>query len=302
MLGVLAGAVLAGSMGCARMASVSTLDENGGIKREVVVTLTKTMGGDEKLDASKFITFPSPASWTVTPKDNPTDLVVTATRTLAPDPDARVDLVMADGGKGKAQCQVRAVKRADGAIEYTETWTWTGAQEGVVPRLLDKEGKELFAKALAPMEASEAQLELAAKAMERTVRKAMLGPGSPMLGDLLVNQNAGIRKLRAHLMKGMEEYLASQFPQKPADLRATVSREFAQKLGQEVTDRTQQTQESGPGQSSGQLVSIEASVAGLGAVVETNGEVDPVDGRVYWSMFLEACQSEPVVLRAVFRP
>lgn len=289
------------SAGCARMASVSTLDGEGGVQRSITLAVNKGMGG-EKVDPKKFLTFPAPASWKVDTKETESEVNVTASRTLAPDPESRLDLVMGDAGDGKAECRIRAVKLPNGSIEYTETWTWTGGRKSVVPGPIDEKAKETFTKVLEPLGASPAQVELTAKEMERVVRRTMLGPGSPLLGELLVNQNAGVRKLRAALWRGMVDHLAVAFPSQPEEKRKEAATLFATLLSKGLEEKQDKAQESGPGENSGQLVAIEAAVAGLGRVVETNGEVDPVDGRVYWSMFLEACQEEPVTLRAVFAP
>jgi hypothetical protein len=295
-------ALLAG--GCARVESLSQVDASGSLERKVTMRVAQ-MGMDEdpKTLPSNLITLQGQPAWKVTTSKDGTDSILEASRTLAPGDSESGSFTVTNGSSSKARCQVKAVKRDDGTIEYTETWIWEGKQSPPITGVLNEAGRESLKKHLTPLGAAEADLAAIEASVGRDLKRAVLGPGEPMLMILLTDPSLGLRKIRAKMVGYLESAIVKRLPDTDPGARKKAVLAIVTETATELDKKRTATADSAQGpESSGMLLSFSLAVQGPGQVIETNGEVDPVDGRVYWSMFLDAVEGENLVLRAVFKP
>jgi hypothetical protein len=298
---VLAGLALSG---CVRMTSLSEVTPQGAVDRKITVKLTDAGMGNEKLTPQGLITFTTPGLWTLSTRTEKQDQILEASRRLPSGAEHGVDFVMNDGGKGKAQCQVKVIKRDDGLVEYTETWTWTGPKGTALSEQLNKDARQAFGARMKEAGYTEEEVDKVMVRVGKSIFRAVLGPAEPLLPTLVMDTGLAMRKLRVAMADDMEAALGEIKPSLPAPQR----RELTVAILKDLTSQLENSRTAGPSEAqggesaSGQLVGLELAVAFPGTLVESNGVADPIDGRVYWNMYLEACEIEPVVLRAVFRP
>lgn len=286
------------------MTSLSEVSPQGAVDRKVTVRMAEMGMSQEKPDPAKMISFSTPGLWKIEARTEKQEQVLEATRRLPAAGDNGADFVMNDGGTGKARCEVKVVKRDDGLLEYTETWTWMGPKGTALSEQLNKDSAKAFGARLSAAGFTEAETKQTIERLGKRIFRAVMGPAEPLLPTLVMDTGLAMRKLRIQMAGEMEAAIGEIKPEMAAADKRTLTVAILADLTKELENsRSAGPSESAPGESnSGQLVGLELAVAGPGQVVETNGIADPIDGRVYWNMYLEACEHEPVVLRAVFRP
>jgi uncharacterized protein YndB with AHSA1/START domain len=286
------------------MSSLSEVSTQGAVARKVTVRMTEMGMTQEKAEPAKMITFTTPGLWKIETRKEKEEQVLEATRSLPSAGENGSDFQLSDGGTGKARCEVKVVKRDDGLLEYTETWTWLGPKGTALSEQLNKDSSKVFAAKLSAAGFTEAETKQTIERLGKKIFRVVMGPSEPLLPTLIMDTGLAMRKLRIQMAGEMDAVIGEIKPDLPATEKRALTVSILADLTKELENsRSAGPSESAPGESnSGQLVSLELAVAGPGQVVETNGIADPIDGRVYWNMYLEACEHEPVVLRAVFRP
>lgn len=288
--------------GCVRSTSLSEITPEGTVKRSLSVTINDMSGGEEK--AEDYLVLTNPGQWKTSVNNKPGTIEYKASRTMALGAQKAIEYRLTDGkkGKGKAKVEIHVHQVSEGVTEYTETWTWEGEGKGSLAGEVIADIKPLLAKHLTPLGASEAQVESAAQAMAREAVRTLMGPGEPLLMTVIGQPEEGIRQFRRRLYLGMADYITRSMPSVSEAKAKESAKAWALDL-QTLLEKKQADSKTGeePPTGGGQLVLAQSVVQGLGTVTDTNGIVDEVDGRVYWSMYLEACSNEPVVLRAVFK-
>jgi hypothetical protein len=288
--------------GCVRSTSVSEITPEGTVKRSLSVTINEMGGGEEK--GEDYLVLASPGQWKQDTQTKPGTIIYSATRTAALGAPKAVEYRLTDGkkGKGKAKVEIQTKKLPDGGTEYTETWTWEGESGKTLSSEITTDIKPMLDKQLKPIGADEAKVEAAALAMTREAIRALMGPGEPLLMTVIAQPEEGLRQFRRRLYLGLAGWISRELPSVTEEKGKAAAKAWAMDLQSLLEKKQNDTKTSEePPNSGGQLVLAQSAIQGLGDVVETNGIIDEVDGRVYWSMYLEACSNEPVVLRAVFK-
>lgn len=287
--------------GCARVENSGTLTADGGLERKLKISVPAMQGMDDTPLPKSFVEFSQPGSWRVTESKKGEESILEAVRTLPPGHAAEWDFRINDGSKDKAAVRMSAVKLPDGTISYTETWTWLGGPPESTDNV--KKVEAALKKHLAPMNATDAQVQSAMSRVQKRMWRELFGPGNPIVATLMLNPSDGLRRLNRVGAEEVLAFLKDEFPATPEDQRRTIARAFAREASaasqEDVTPKPQEAQAS---QGNSAVVTITTSIKGPGSLVESNGTYNFVEDDVSWSMFLEACQLEPVVLRAVFKP
>ncbi len=288
--------------GCVRSTSLSEITPEGTVKRSLSVTINDMSGGEEK--AEDYLILANPGQWKTSVNNKPGTIEYKASRTMALGAQKAIEYRLTDGkkGKGKAKVEIHVHQVSEGVTEYTETWTWEGEGKGSLAGEVIADLKPLMSKHLKPLGADDGQVDSAAQAMAREAVRTLMGPGEPLLMTIIGQPEEGIRQFRRRLYLGMADYISKSMPSVTEAKAKDTAKAWALELQTLLEKKQEQSKTGGePPTGGGQLVLAQSVVQGLGTVTDTNGIVDEVDGRVYWSMYLEACSNEPVVLRAVFK-
>lgn len=288
--------------GCVRSTSFSEITPEGTVKRTLSVAINEMGGGEEK--GEDYLILSNPGQWKLNTEAKAGMVTFSASRTAAIGAPKAVEYRLTDGkkGAGKAKVEIQTRKLPDGGTEYTETWTWEGETGKTLSSEITSDVKPMLEKHLKPIGADDAKVDAAAQAMTREAIRALMGPGEPLLMTVIGQPEEGLRQFRRRLYLGLAGWISKELPSVTEEKGKAAAKAWAMDL-QNLLDKKQNETKSAdePPTSGGQLVLAQSSIQGLGDVVETNGIIDEVDGRVYWSMYLEACSNEPVVLRAVFK-
>lgn len=300
LLLLFAAALLMG--GCVRNSSFSEISETGAIQRSLTLTITDSgMGGDEKPKPEDHLILSNPGAWKVSSSTKDTNTTLTATRTMAPGAPKAVEYRLSDGKTGKAKVEIGLQTLANGDQEYTETWTWEGEKETIADDIV-KDVAPILAKHLKPLGATDQKVSESSDFVADLVIRTMMGPSEPMLMQLVTQPEEGLRQFRRRIYLGFAEWIENEIPGVDGAKARAAAKSWALDLENLLEEKqTASTSSPTPPGGGGQLVTIQSAVKGAGTLVETNGVMDEVDDRIYWSMYLEACSRKPVVFRAVFR-
>ncbi len=299
-------ALLVAGVGCARVDNSSVVHPDGSVDRTLVVAVNNSMGpggeGQEKVMPKSLLTLSPSANWKSEEGQNTQgEDIVTSTMKLAPGQSITDEFVVSDGSDAKASCTTKAEKLADGSVVYTETWTWKGkADEAGSPlaKLEPVMKEKLSAKGI-----SEADQKSMTASTMRVAWRAIFGPGEPLLPMMMTDPNLAIRKLNNRIAKQLIDDLGKAAPAMPGEEKLAVAREVLAGLDMsQMADPAANAPTPDEGGKQDLMVSILSRVKGPGVLVESDGELDLIESEVFWSMYLEACTYEPVVLRAVFKP
>jgi hypothetical protein len=147
-----------------------------------------------------------------------------------------------------------------------------------------------------------------AKALEASVLhaywQAVFGPGDPLLTDLLMHPDLAERKFHQRVGAAVSKTLDEQFGDKlSVDQRHALTRRVIAVLTALAQTKSKAASATGNQNSDD---NDNSAVAGLlfavkmpGKVVTTNGEVDEVDGDVFWGLYPEAAALGDVEMKAV---
>jgi len=305
----LAGAFV-GLSGCASVTSGTELRADGAFDREIVLKSSMPELGAPSNPGPRledWYTFPTDKAWKVVRAKVKGEETATLTRSFPAATPAFTDILIKEKGKPVLRNAVTVVKRADGLLEYTETFHWTGdAGEAPKPEQLVAQLRPL----LAPEIADDAALLKLAERVTRQVWKEIFGPGEPLLGQFITHPQAAERILRrrsaAALNLALEEVLGNKIsdPQRQNFVRRVFAKDGIK--GGDIFDPQKKAEsEASGGSSAGSspgLVAMLSSVKFSGTVVSTNGELDLATGEVFWALYPQAAVLGDVTLRVVVRP
>lgn len=291
-------------VGCDRASTETTLNAKAGFERRVQLTLAADMMGGEAPTVKDRIRL-NGSGWETTSEKKEEGETFTFKRSVASSQAPTVDYTLTGGGQDWMSCTVESKVLPDGNIEYTETYQWLGPKEKETEEEAAKK-KEKLAEVYAELKAfgaTEAQAKEFSDKLEQRIMRLMFGPNKPMMADLFSQPESTLRRLRSEIYYSTQQIALEMFPSANKDEIAKFAKKLATKVDNSELGTDKPMQKADEAQKkTGEMVMIEGSVAGVGTVVSTNGEIDPVEGRVYWSMYSQACEGAPVVLRAVFKP
>ncbi len=294
-------------VGCARLTGTTDLKPDGTWTRKVKISRSnaanQTGQVQDKLD--DMVKFAG-SGWQTSTRVEKSDEVYEGTRTMAADNKGGDDYVLGTKDKPTLACAIKWTPIGDGKVLYEETYTWKGDPPD---QAKDKESRDKMkagvAKALGDIKTSEQQLDKIVDNLVGRLWKEIMGPNDPKFFDLFVKPEETFRILRIDFYhQVLDDLRAANLGgdeatrQKAARAIAIAVIESGNLAGDQAIeppgppDQPENKKDLGP-------VMIQSTLGFPGTVQESNGNVDPVDGRVYWSMVSEAPQRGTVIFRAL---
>jgi hypothetical protein len=297
--------------GCARVSTTTTIRGDGSFSRKVVYTVSKqnpAMGapsdsaGPHMDKPDDYFKLPSAGEAKLVRTEDKNNLIVTATRDLAAGSPPLQDVSLwAEKGKVMATSTVSVRKLANGDIEYVE------ALHAVSP---DPKGQQFtiadlrarVKKAIPDAYQKTEIIDQVTKGVTLNLVHALLGPPEPNLFNLLLSQDATIRRINGLAYTANMATFKSAMPGLTDEQAKAMARALIDILNQDALDQSNATnQASGPGEKSSgnEMTPLTFAVGFEGKIVETNGIIDPLTGEVYWSLLPATLDAGDVQLRVV---
>lgn len=289
--------------GCARTSSITEVNADGSWKRTVKFTVAKDegMGGPT---ADQIFDLPKGEGWTSKKTENKEDIEWTYTRMAKVDELISKDISIREigpEGPGKDLMLVNevTVKRiAPNRLKYRETYRWVGKKKEDTAKELEG---ALGLKTVLPANLqSKEDLDKVDAGMKAEILRIMFGPGDPMITQLLSNPDYGVRKMVNRLAKSFDKVMANVYGDRlPMEERRKIIGKIVDSASSSIVN-SKKSENSNPesAQKSGPPITMFISVKLPGRIVETDGEVDPYSGEVFWSMFPEAASLGEVSIQA----
>lgn len=289
---------LVGSLlvGCARSTASTTVNNDGTWTRSIKFEQMSMDFGMSEEPESLDSTFQLPEGdgWEQTEENDETTLSITATRTFALGEASEGDITIASADEILYRNRVEVVQDGDELV-YSEDFTFLGEPEVD----FSEPDPDQFAKFRAelPESVSDAEIREFAIAYQRLVWGAMFGPNDPLVTTMLLDPSGFERRVRRAigaeaLAQAESLFGGSMSPAAIRDfVRSTMTIDALENsTGTEGLDPDAALAEEGEGESEPGLVSITISFLPPGEVIDTNGEIDPVTGEVFWTFYCEAAQ------------
>ncbi|MEQ1822069.1 MAG: hypothetical protein ABL949_06150 [Fimbriimonadaceae bacterium] len=284
------------TVGCVRTNSLTEVNADGSWKRTVKFIMSKN-AMDEKTPAVSDVAMPpTGAGWKATNTKKDDEYTFTFTRDAKLDEVITKDIALKDKDGLTLVNEVTVKQIAPNRFKYRETFKWVGKSK---PKggseLTDEDLKKMLPEFSTADDLNKVRVQLMAK-----LTRILMGPGDPMLMQLVANPDYGVRRMVNRMAKSFEQTLTEVYGER---LDAAAKTKLVKKIIEAATDQTvnktkSDAEKSGPGDSS-PPVSMFMSVKLPGRIVETDGEVDPFSGEVFWSMFPEAASLGEVSISAV---
>lgn len=297
--------------GCARGVATTSVASNGTWTRKVTFHGVKP-DKDGNAIGTKIedaILVPQGAEWKITRQDKGEEKLLTIERTMPPGGALHGDIAIKGGNQGPSPIAVNDVsvqQTAPGVFVYKETLHWKGdAAKELTP---DKDATADIKKALPPGVATDADAQALAGQFAREFWRVLFGPGDPFLShisSLIMQPEIAERKIQQRMGADIDKILIARFG---ARLSAAQRLAVARKLIGNVLDKVSaKSKISGPGgggnagkddSPDAAMVALIISVKMPGRITATNGERDPYNGDVYWSLYPQAAALGDVTLSA----
>jgi hypothetical protein len=274
-------------------------------------TRTVTLSGPEKKEGGMNMapsveeSFVLPAAkdgWKLHEDKKDADRTLTFEKTLAIGASLKGDLSIrgADPAQMNLVNEVTVSRVAPRRFEYRETLRWTGPK----PEMLSFKLEDLAQlKAVLPKPlATDAN---ARAVMEKTSVLSvplLFGPGDPLLAIGLIHPDLAARRMSQRvggvLLKALEEQFGDKMslPERREVARQIIEATFAKTKPSQPDPAAPPSNKKDSG-----LVPLMFIVKSPGKVISTNGEVDDLNGEIYWAMFPEAASFQPVVLTVILQ-
>ncbi|MBX3112070.1 MAG: hypothetical protein KF857_08685 [Fimbriimonadaceae bacterium] len=291
--------------GCARLTAGTDLHPDGSWSRHVRVARSlaanQASPEDKITDLVKF----SGPGWKTETKTEKSDEVYMGTRSFASGEPGGEDFTLGYKDKVAVSCAVKWTPQGDGKMLYEETYTWKGE---LPDQAKEKENRAKFkasvAKGLAALNLTDAQTDKLVDRLMDRLWAELMGPNKPRLFDLVLRPEETLRELRtAFFQQTLDELRADKLGSSESQ-RKDAARALAKDVieNSPFADKTEVEPPAGPPDEKEKKagpMQVTSSLGFNGDVIETNGDVDIVDGRIYWSMISEACQRGKVTFRAL---
>lgn len=306
-------AVTAGLIsGCAREVVTTKVQANGAWKRTVVFhgpKPDKNGAGPNSPKLEDIFVLPAGPEWKVTKTEKDDESIITAVRSMEPGQTLSGDITVKSDKEKKVTVvnQVTIKRAADGKLTYTESIHWKGDQP---KEFLSPPADQLadIKKVLPANLATDANVKAVAIQVNRDLWGVFFGPNDPLMAQfsqMLMQPEMIERRIMKRVDGSMDHALVTRFGnQLTANQRMDITRKLIHGI---VDTNTSKTKNAGPDNSDkgfGDISPVSLMiVAGLpGKVTETNGEVDPAAGEVFWSFFPQAAATGDVTLTATCDP
>lgn len=282
--------------GCVRTNSATEVNADGSWKRSVKFILAKNNMAEKEPVIGDVAQPPTGAGWTSKIEKKDEEITYTYTRSLNKlDEVLTKDIALKEKEGLMLVNEVTVKQIAPNRYKYRETFKWVGkAKESGPGTLADAEIKKMMPSFATAEDIKKIQGLLLAR-----ITRILMGPGDPMLMQLASNPDYGMRKMVNRMAKEFDKTLLEVFGERMPDADRI---KLVRNLIEEATKSTMASTKSGAQSSSGpgdsNFVSMYMSVKLPGRIVETDGEVDPFTGEVFWAMYPEAAAIGEVSIQA----
>ena len=297
-------AALALLSGCARSKITTEIRADGSWLRTVSFT-----GQDKKEDMQMTpaledtFVFPTGAGWKPRQEKKNDDRTMIFERVMPAGRSLEGDLSIKGDGPEKLQLvnEVTVTRAAPGRFEYRETLRWKGSP----PTSLGVKTEDLaeIKAALPKPLATDANAKALAEKSAVLFLPLLFGPGDPLLAMGLVHPDLAERRASQRiggvLMKALEEQFGDKML--PAQRQEVARRLIKTSFSSGRPSKPDMSAGPSPsgGKNSGGLTPLMFILKPHGRVVSSNGEMDELNGEVYWALFPEAAALKDLVLTAV---
>jgi hypothetical protein len=203
--------------------------------------------------------------------------------------------------------EVTVRQLSPGRYEYRETVRWVGKKPkemGAVDADMLKQIKSALPSALA----TDANVADVGRVMTKELWRMLFGPGDPLFSQIIMHPDLAERRFRREAGRAIDTSLQQKFgdslsvEDRHQAARKLVSVMFEKSPAKSIKSKAGDPLAmgggaDGPGDFS--LVAMTFSVKLPGKIVSTNGEVDEVNGEVYWAMYAMAPVVGDVEMTAV---
>lgn len=286
-------------VGCAKTSSTTVVEENGNWTRTVKYTIGKDPGADQWMDV---FALPEDGSFKKSEETKESEKITTLTKSYKVGIDPISDIIIKDKGATMVKNYVMVREIAPGKFEYFEKIVYPNPKVDKLNSDSEKYIATLKA-ALPPGVATDEEIKLIAKKSVVAFMRLLFGPDDHLFGTLLLNPDGAGRRLKFRIAKQQYDLLRATLGNKITDeqIQQTV-KTMLKDL--DVEDKAKGSQPdpnaAGPGNNS-DFVGISVAVKMPGTLVETNGDIDPLTGEVFWDLASNSAELEPVELRAVYQ-
>ncbi|MCH8979988.1 MAG: hypothetical protein IH945_12215 [Armatimonadetes bacterium] len=300
--------------GCGTVSTETTINDDGSFERRVVVSVMSQEGlpGAEAGDPADMVRFADADAWSTVTEEKDDTIMLVASRSFAAGGGTVPQYELIEGEEPFLACELSVVKRPDGLIEYTETYTWQGDSPESPVEFDEMRGA--FDEHLVALGADDDDVEAVIRGTISRLWPKMFGPDDTLLMQALTGPGLVKLKLRRAMGASVHAAVKEQFAS--ADDKAVLEavRAIMAEIPMDQVLNTSPPDMADPLQTepvvegeeddsdSGEMIGISTAVRGPGRLVETNGDYDLVAGEVIWSFYAQAAVLQPVVLKAVFDP
>lgn len=284
--------------GCARSTSVTEIRQDGSWQRRLTFVLASQTGmSDKEPKIEDVFVVPKGAGWKTETKKENDEIIFTASREMKLGEMLEGDLSVIADEKVALVNEVQ-VKEADGRFIYRETFRWKGKRQ----QELDKPIPELL-KTLegALPAATKEDREFLAVKLQAEIWRVLMGPGDPILLQMLIQPDYAERKLRQRLGKAVISLLVQRLGDKLTDAERRTAAQNLMSIDKikDVFDPKEKVDSEQKSEKSSTMVTMAMIVKMPGEIISSNGEVDPLTNEVFWAMLPEAAAIGDVTLEAI---
>ncbi|MEQ1934807.1 MAG: hypothetical protein ABL962_13180 [Fimbriimonadaceae bacterium] len=283
--------------GCVRTNSLTEVNPDGSWKRTVKFILAKNSMSEKDPTIAEVAMPPTGPGWKATSSKKDDEFTFTYTRDVKLDEVITKDIALIDKDGLTLVNEVTVKQIAPNRFKYRETFKWVGKSKAKGSTELTSEDL----KAMLPAFSTAEDLAKVRGQLTSKLTRILMGPGDPMLLQLVANPDYGLRRMVNRMAKSFDQILTDVYGDR-LDMAARTN--LVKKIIETATDQTvnktkSDAEKSGTSGDSAPPTSMFMSVKLPGRIVETDGEVDPFSGEVFWSMFPEAAALGEVSIMAV---
>jgi hypothetical protein len=284
-------------VGCAKSSTSTVVNEDGSWKRTVKLTVSKMTEGDESPWPDTF-SLPK-EGYTSASKVDKQERITTLVHNAKLGEGPLTDIIVREKGETIFKNYVTVRRLDENRVEYYEKVVFTKAKgagnEG------DKMIEELKAVIPASVNATDAECKQVSNDTMVGVMRMFLGPEDIMIGIFFTNPDGAERRLKAKMFKLIDKNLAKTFGDRmTAEQRTDAIKQMVTKLdGKKVLEDQKSSKGEAAASGDSGLIGMSTSVKLPGKILETNGEIDPFTGEVYWDFISNTAEFEPLEMRAI---
>ncbi|MCH8979161.1 MAG: hypothetical protein IH945_07950 [Armatimonadetes bacterium] len=301
-------------VGCGTVSTETTIHDDGSFERRVVVSVMSQGGlpGAEAADPADMVRFSDADAWSTATEDEDDSVMLVATRSFSAREGTVPQYALIKGDEQFLLCELSVVKRPDGLIEYTETYTWQGDSPESPVEFDEMRG--VFTEHLAALGADEEDVEAVMRGTVSRLWPHLFGPEDTLLIQAVTGVDLVKRKLRKAMGASVHAAVKEQFARADDKVLLDAVRAIMADIPMDQVFDTSKPDMADPFQmepvvegeqddsDDGEMVGMSVAVRGPGRLIETNGDFDLVADEVIWSFYAQAAVLRPVVLKAVFDP